>query len=49
MELTRFRDELLNRKLFHSLREAQIIIIIIIIIKGWRKHYNTKRPHCARG
>lgn len=43
MELTRFRDELLNRKLFHSLREAQIII------KGWRKHYNTKRPHCARG
>ena len=36
-------NELLNRELFHSLREAQIII------EGWRKHYNTKRPHCALG
>ena len=39
----RFRDELLNRELFYSLREAQIII------EGWRKHYNTKRPHSALG
>ena len=39
----RFRGELLNRKIFYSLREAQIII------QGWRKHYNTKRPHSALG
>jgi transposase InsO family protein len=39
----RFRDELLNWELFYSLREAQIII------EGWRKHYNTKRPHSALG
>ncbi|MES0865030.1 IS3 family transposase, partial [Ruegeria sp. SCPT10] len=38
-----FRDELLNREIFYSLREAQIII------EGWRKHYNTKRPHSALG
>lgn len=39
----RFLDELLNREIFYSLREAQIII------EGWRKHYNTKRPHSALG
>ena len=39
----RFSDELLNREIFYSLREAQIII------EGWRKHYNTKRPHSALG
>ena len=39
----RFRDELLNREIFYSLREAQIII------EGWRKHYTTKRPHSALG
>lgn len=39
----RLRDELLNREIFYSLREAQIII------EGWRKHYNTKRPHNALG
>ncbi len=39
----RFRDELLNREIVYSLREAQIII------EGWRKHYNTKRPHSALG
>ena len=39
----RFRDELLNREIFYSLREAQIII------EGWRKHYNTKLPHSALG
>jgi putative transposase len=39
----RFRDELLNREIFYSLREAQVII------EGWRKHYNTKRPHSALG
>lgn len=31
------RDELLNREIFYSLCEAQIII------EEWRKHYNTKR------
>ncbi len=39
----RFRDELPNREIFRSLRQAQIII------EGWRKHYNTKRPHSALG
>jgi transposase InsO family protein len=39
----RFRDELLNREFFFSLRQAQIII------EGWRKHDNTKRPHSALG
>ncbi|MCP9482656.1 IS3 family transposase [Shimia sp. CNT1-13L.2] len=39
----RFRDELLTREIFYSLREAQIII------EEWRKHYNTKRPHSALG
>ena len=39
----RMRDELLNGEIFYSLREAQIII------EGWRKHYNTKRPQSASG
>ena len=39
----RFRDEFLNGEIFHSLREAQILI------EEWRKHYNTKRPHSALG
>ena len=37
----RFRDELLDGKIFYSLQEAQIII------EKWRRHYNTKRPHSA--
>ena len=39
----RFRDELLNGELFHSLREAKILI------EQWRVHYNTVRPHSALG
>ena len=39
----RVPDELLNRELFYSVREAQIIV------EAWRKHYNTKRPHSALG
>lgn len=39
----RMHDELLNGEIFYSLREAQIII------KEWRRHYNTKRPHSALG
>lgn len=37
----RFRDELLNGEVFHTLREAQILI------ERWRRHYNTVRPHSA--
>ena len=37
------RDELLNGELFHSLREAQILI------EQWRVHYNTIRPHSSLG
>ena len=40
---SRFRDELLNREIFYSLWETQIII------EEWRRHYNTKRPHSALG
>lgn len=39
----KLRDELLNRELFCSLKEAQVII------ESWRKHYNTKRPHSSLG
>ena len=39
----RFRDELLNGEIFASLAEAKIII------EGWRRHYNTTRPHSALG
>ena len=39
----RFRDELLDREIFFSLREAQILI------ERWRIHYNTVRPHSALG
>ena len=37
------RDELLNREIFYSLKEGQIVI------EQWRKHYNTVRPHSALG
>ena len=39
----RFRDELLNREIFTSLREAQILI------EAWRRHYNMARPHSVLG
>ena len=39
----RFRDELLNGEVFYALKEAQIII------KQWRRHYNTIREHGALG
>ena len=41
--MPRFRDELPDGEIFYSLREAQIII------EGWRRHYNTRRPHSALG
>ena len=40
---TQLRDECLNGEIFYSLKEAQIVI------EGWRKQYNTVRPHSALG
>ncbi len=37
------RDELLNREIFYSLREAEVLI------ERWRRHYNTIRPHSELG
>jgi transposase InsO family protein len=37
------RNELLNGEIFYTLKEAQIMI------DGWRRHYNTVRPHGALG
>jgi putative transposase len=39
----RLRDECLDGEIFHSLKEAQILI------ERWRRHYNTVRPHSALG
>ena len=40
---SKLRDELLAREIFYTLREAQILI------EGWRKYYNTQRPHSSLG
>lgn len=37
----KFRDELLNREIFYTLKEAQIII------ERWRREYNQIRPHSS--
>ena len=39
----KMRDELLDREIFYSLKEAQILI------EMWRTHYNTVRPHSSLG
>ncbi|WP_233553421.1 integrase core domain-containing protein, partial [Teichococcus wenyumeiae] len=39
----KLRDELLDREIFCSLREAEVLI------ERWRRHYNTVRPHSALG
>ena len=39
----KLRDELLDRELFDTLQEAQVLI------ERWRVHYNTKRPHSSLG
>ena len=39
----KLRDELLDRELFDTLHEAQVLI------ERWRVHYNTKRPHSSLG
>ena len=39
----RLRDELLNREIFDTLREAQVLI------ERWRREYNHVRPHSSLG
>ncbi len=39
----RLRDELLNGEIFHTLKEARILI------ESWRRHYNAVRPHSSLG
>ena len=39
----KLRDELLNRELFDTLKEAQVLI------EDWRRRYNTVRPHSSLG
>ena len=40
---TDLRDELLNRELFATLWEVQVLV------ERWRRHYNQIRPHRALG
>jgi len=40
---SRFRDELLNGKIFYASKKAQTII------EKWGKHCNTRGPHNAFG
>ena len=37
----KLRDELLNMEVFNTLAEAEVLI------EGWRRHYNTVRPHSS--
>lgn len=39
----RLRDDLLHGEIFYTLAQAKVVI------KGWRRHYNTVRPHSALG
>ena len=39
----KLRNEILDREIFYTLKEAQIII------GRWRYHYNHKRPHSSLG
>ena len=39
----KLRDELLDGETFYSLAEARIIV------EGWRRQYNTVRPHSSLG
>lgn len=38
---SKFRNQLLNGEIFYTLREAQVLI------EGWRREYNTLRPHSS--
>ena len=37
----KFSDELVDREIFYTLRDAQVLI------ERWRKEYNTFRPHSS--
>ncbi len=39
----KFRDEVLNRELFYSVKEAKVIV------EDWRMEYNHHRPHSSLG
>jgi transposase InsO family protein len=39
----KLKDELINREIFYSLKEAQILV------EQWRREYNTIRPHSSLG
>ena len=39
----KFRDELLEREIFYTLKEARVLI------ECWRQEYNTVRPHSSLG
>jgi putative transposase len=39
----KLRDELLDREIFYTLKEAQVLI------ERWRREYNTFRPHSSLG
>lgn len=39
----KLRDELLNREIFYSLKEAKVLI------EQWRRHYNEVMPHSSLG
>jgi transposase InsO family protein len=39
----KLRDDLLDREIFCTLREAQVLV------EGWRQHHNAVRPHSALG
>jgi putative transposase len=39
----KLRDEVLNREIFYSLKEAKVLI------ESWRHEYNTIRPHSGLG
>ncbi len=37
----KLKDELIDREIFYSLKEAQVLV------EQWRREYNTVRPHSA--
>ena len=39
----KLKDELVNREIFYSLREAQVLV------EQWHREYNTIRPHSYLG
>jgi putative transposase len=39
----KLRDDVLNRELFHSVKEAKVIV------EDWRLEYNNHRPHSGLG